>query len=267
MSETPDPVLTIENGAGWRRLVLDRPDKLNAFNPALHAALRSALEDAAGDRSVRAVVLTGAGRGFSAGQDLSERAGGLAPDLAETLDTLYNPLVRLIRSMPVPVIAAVNGVAAGAGANIALACDIVVAARSARFIQAFSKIGLIPDSGGIWTLPRLVGRGRAFALAALAEPVSAEQAAAWGMIWRAVDDAELKPETEALAARLAAMPNGALVALRQGLDFAETASLDAALDWERDTQARLGRSEDYREGVRAFLEKRPARFGERRHDP
>lgn len=265
MSETA-ALVGIEDGAGWRRLTLNRPDKLNSFNPALHHALKAALDDAAADRSVRAVILTGAGRGFSAGQDLSDRSrepGAPPPDLADTLDRLYNPLVRRLRSMPVPVVAAVNGVAAGAGANIALACDVVVAARSARFIQAFSKIGLIPDSGGTWTLPRLVGPARAFALAALAEPVSAEQAEAWGMIWRVVDDAALAAETEALAARLAAMPTGALVTLREGLDNAQTVSLSDQLDWERDNQASLGRSADYAEGVAAFLEKRPARFGER----
>ncbi|MEJ1159548.1 2-(1,2-epoxy-1,2-dihydrophenyl)acetyl-CoA isomerase PaaG [Prosthecomicrobium sp. N25] len=267
MSETASPagappVLT-EDGPGWRRIVLNRPDRLNSFNDALHAALREALEAAAADTSVRAVILTGAGRGFSAGQDLSDRVfdpAGPGPDLAATLDRNYNPLVRRLRAMPVPVIAAVNGVAAGAGANVALACDVVLAARSAKFIQAFSKIGLVPDSGGTWTLPRLVGRARAYALAALAEPVPAETAEAWGMIWRAVDDAALAAEAEALAARLAGMPTGALVTLREGLDHAETATLDLQLDWERDNQAALGRSADYREGVAAFLEKRAPKF-------
>lgn len=267
MTDTPaDAVVRIEDGAGWRRLTLNRPDKLNSFNADQHVALKAALDAAAEDRSVRAVILTGAGRGFSAGQDLSDRTrapGAPPPDLSETIERFYNPLIRRLRSMPVPVIAAVNGVAAGAGANIAFACDLVLAAKSARFIQAFSKIGLIPDSGGTWTLPRLVGRARAYALAALAEPVSAEMAESWGMIWKAVDDAQLAAEAEALATRLAAMPTGALVRLREGLDLAETGTLSAQLDWERDAQAALGRSDDYQEGVAAFMEKRPARFAER----
>ena len=263
------PSLVVEGGEGWRRLVLNRPEKLNSFNRELHAALRAALDDAAADRSVRAVILTGAGRGFSAGQDLSDRArtpDGPPPDLSATLAELWNPLARRLRSMPCPVVAAVNGVAAGAGANVALACDVVVAGRSAKFLQAFSKIGLIPDSGGTHTLPRLVGQGRAFALAALAEPISAEQAAAWGMIWKVVDDADLAAEAVAIAERLAALPTDALVALRRCLDAAATAGFDAQLDIEAREQGRLGRSPDYREGVAAFLEKRAPRWAERSPD-
>ncbi len=264
MDETP---VRVEVRPGYRIVTLDRPDKLNSFNEAMHAALRAALEDAANDAGTRALVLTGAGRAFCAGQDLSDRVmgeGGARPDLGDTLERTYNPLVRRLRTLPLPVVCAVNGVAAGARANVALACDIVLAGRSAKFLQAFARIGLIPDSGGTWTLPRLVGPARAMALAMLAEPVTAEQAQAWGMIWRAVDDADLMREAEALAARLAAMPTGALVAIRQALDGAATNSLDAQLDLERDLQAELGRDDDYAEGVRAFLEKRPPSFGPRR---
>src|SRR5688500_8558136 len=187
-----DLILT-ERREGYRVITLNRPDRLNSFNEAMHAALMSALLEAEVDDSCRAVVLTGAGRGFCAGQDLSDRvfSPGQAPDLSSTLERLYNPLVRKLRDLQMPVICAVNGVAAGAGANIALACDIVLAARSAKFIQAFAKLGLVPDSGGTWFLPRLVGPARARALALLAEPVMAEQAEAWGMIWKAVDDSSL----------------------------------------------------------------------------
>jgi 2-(1,2-epoxy-1,2-dihydrophenyl)acetyl-CoA isomerase len=264
MDEIP---VRVEVRPGYRIVTLDRPDKLNSFNEAMHAALRAALEEAADDAGTRALVLTGAGRAFCAGQDLSDRVmgeGGERPELGDTLERTYNPLVRRLRTLPLPVVCAVNGVAAGAGANVALACDIILAGRSAKFLQAFARIGLIPDSGGTWTLPRLIGRARAMGLAMLAEPVTAEQAQAWGMIWRAVDDADLLREAEALAARLAAMPTGALVAIRQALDAAATNSLDAQLDLERDLQAGLGRGDDYAEGVRAFLEKRPPSFGPRR---
>jgi 2-(1,2-epoxy-1,2-dihydrophenyl)acetyl-CoA isomerase len=264
MDETP---VRVEVRPGYRIVTLDRPDKLNSFNEAMHAALRAALEEAVDDAGTRALVLTGAGRAFCAGQDLGDRVmgeGGARPDLGDTLERTYNPLVRRLRTLPFPVVCAVNGVAAGAGANVALACDIVLAARSAKFLQAFARIGLIPDSGGTWTLPRLVGRARAMGLAMLAEPVTAEQAQAWGMIWQIVDDADLMREAEALAARLAIMPTGALVAIRQALDGAATNSLDNQLDLERDLQAELGRGDDYAEGVRAFLEKRPPNFGPRR---
>lgn len=194
--------------AGVLRLTLNRPDKLNAFNEEMHLALRAGFERARSDDDVRAVMLTGAGRGFSAGQDLGDRdpRKGGAPDLGRTIETFYNPLLKLIRSLEKPVVCAVNGVAAGAGANIAFACDITLAARSARFIQAFAKIGLVPDSGGTWSLPRLVGEARAKALAMTAEPLDAETAASWGLIWRAVDDAALMDEASALAVRLAAGP-------------------------------------------------------------
>jgi 2-(1,2-epoxy-1,2-dihydrophenyl)acetyl-CoA isomerase len=265
MIMTSDAVLH-EKLDGYARVTLNRPQRLNAFNEDQHLQLRAALAECAADADCRAVIVTGAGRGFCAGQDLSDRdptLDGPRPDLGLTLETYYNPLIRQMRSLAKPVVCAVNGVAAGAGANIAFACDLVLAAKSARFIQAFSKIGLIPDSGGTLTLPRLVGRARAYALAALAEPVTAETAESWGMIWKAVDDGALAGEAEALAVRLAAMPTGVLVRLREGLDLAETGTLSAQLDWERDAQAALGRSDDYQEGVAAFMEKRPARFAER----
>ena len=256
-----DLVIT-ENREGYRVLTLNRPDRLNSFNEAMHAALMAALLDAEADSSCRALVLTGAGRGFCAGQDLSDRvfSPGQVPDLSSTLERLYNPLVRKIRSLQMPVICAVNGVAAGAGANIAFACDIVLAARSAKFIQAFAKLGLVPDSGGTWFLPRLVGTARARALALLAEPVPAEQAEAWGMIWKAVDDAGLMDEAHRLAAHFAVQPTMGLGLIKQALDAAETNDLDRQLDLERDLQGQAGRTPDYLEGVTAFFEKRQPKF-------
>lgn len=263
MSETP---ILVEQREGFRLVTLNRPDKLNSFTETMHGALSTALEEAAADLDCRALVLTGAGRAFCAGQDLSDRVmgdGGSRPDLGDTLERLYNPLVRTLRSLPFPTVCAVNGVAAGAGANVALACDIVLAARSARFIQAFAKIGLVPDSGGTWTLPRLVGPARATALAMLAEPVTADEAAGMGMIWKAVADDGLMAEAERIAAYLAAQPTGALVAIRKAIDIAATATLDQQLDTERDLQRELGRSDDYAEGVKAFIEKRKPTFGPR----
>jgi 2-(1,2-epoxy-1,2-dihydrophenyl)acetyl-CoA isomerase len=252
-----------EPGEGFVTITLNRPDKLNAFNEAQHVALRAALEDAAGDDSCRAVLLTGAGRGFCAGQDLGDRdpdAGEEPADLGRTLEQFYNPLIRLIRGMAKPVICAVNGVAAGAGANIAFSCDIVLAARSARFIQAFCKIGLVPDSGGTWTVTRLLGEARAKALMMTGEPVGAEQAESWGLIWRAVDDESLMGEARKLAAHFAAAPTFGLALTKQAIHASATNTLDAQLDLERDLQRRAGRSEDYREGVKAFLEKRTPSF-------
>uniref|UniRef100_Q07SY0 Enoyl-CoA hydratase n=1 Tax=Rhodopseudomonas palustris (strain BisA53) TaxID=316055 RepID=Q07SY0_RHOP5 len=247
---------------GYRVLTLNRPDRLNSFTAELHAALRSALDEAAADTSCRALILTGAGRGFCAGQDLSDGVftPGETPDLTVTIERDYNPLVRQLRKLPMPVIAAVNGVAAGAGANIALACDIVIAARSAKFVQAFAKLGLVPDSGGTWLLPRLIGSARARALCLLAEPVPAAQAEAWGMIWKAVDDAELMAEAHRLATHFATQPTAGLALMKQALDASETNTLDAQLDLERDLQGQAGRTPDYSEGVTAFFEKRPPRF-------
>lgn len=255
-----DPIL-VETKDGWSRITLNRPDRLNSFNAALHRALAAALKDLAEDESCRAVMITGAGRGFCAGQDLE----ALSKDgIEDVLGEFYNPLVRRIRSMPKPVVAAVNGVAAGAGANIALACDIVLAAKSAKFIQAFAKIALVPDSGGTWFLPRLVGDVRARALALTGEPVSAEQAAAWGMIWKAIDDEALSAEAEKLTAHLATMPTAALALIKSALDAGARNSLDDQLDLERSLQKEAFTMPDYAEGVQAFIEKRPARFTGRR---
>jgi 2-(1,2-epoxy-1,2-dihydrophenyl)acetyl-CoA isomerase len=250
-----DPILIDDHGA-WRTVTLNRPDRLNAFNEAMHRALARALDDAAADSDCRAVLLTGAGRGFCAGQDLSDISG----DLGDTLENFYNPLVRRIRTLNKPVVCAVNGTAAGAGANIALACDIVLAARSAKFIQSFAKIGLVPDSGGTWFLPRLVGEARARALAMLAEPINAETAENWGLIWRAVDDDKLKAEAEAVTAHLAGQPTQALAMIKQAFLQGATHSLDSQLDLERDFQRQAGRTPDYAEGVNAFIAKRPPRF-------
>lgn len=248
---------------GFLQITLNRPDRLNAFNEAMHHDLRELLTDAQTDRDIRAVLLTGAGRGFCAGQDLSDRDmrdGGEAPDLGHTIETLYNPLIRQIRSLAKPVICAVNGVAAGAGANIAFACDIVLAAHSAKFIQAFSKIGLVPDSGGSWLLPRLIGEARAKALTLTGEPLPARTAADWGLIWKTVPDTDLMKEASELAERLAAGATTGLGLTKQLIQDAADQSLDSHLDAERDAQRQAGRTTDYREGVAAFLEKRPARF-------
>ena len=261
-----EPSILLDLTGGVATITLNRPDKLNAFNEAMHAELAQALNRIEADGTVRAVLLTGAGRAFCAGQDLGDRVmgdGAAPPDLGDTLDRLYNPLVRRLHRLERPVIAAVNGVAAGAGANLALACDLVLAARSARFIQAFCKLGLVPDSGGTYALPRLVGPARAMALALLGEPVPAEQAAAWGLIWRVVDDERLQAEATALARQLATQPTRGLGLIKRALNASADNTLDEQLDLERDLQREAGRTEDYREGVRAFLEKRPAVFGGR----
>jgi 2-(1,2-epoxy-1,2-dihydrophenyl)acetyl-CoA isomerase len=256
----PSVLAALETGV--LTITLNRPDKLNAFVPEMHVELRAALDKAEG-AEVRAVLLTGAGRAFCAGQDLSTRkvAPGSAPiDLAVSLGNDYNPLVRRLCELPKPVVCAVNGTAAGAGANIALACDVVIAARSASFIQSFSKVGLLPDSGGTWFLPRLVGSARAMGLALLGEKLTAEDAAAWGLIWKVVDDAQLVPEASAVAKRLAQGPTKGYGLLKKALALTAGNSLDAQLDLERDLQRQAGFSEDYREGVSAFLEKRAPTF-------
>jgi 2-(1,2-epoxy-1,2-dihydrophenyl)acetyl-CoA isomerase len=245
---------------GVARLTLNRPDRLNSFTVQMHGEVAQALEQVA---DARVLVLTGAGRGFCAGQDLSDRAvapGGDGVDLGESLENRYNPLIRKLTSLPMPVICAVNGVAAGAGANIALACDIVIAAKSAKFIQSFANIGLIPDSGGTSTLPRLAGQARALGLALTGEPLTAERAEAWGMIWKSVDDDKLGAEVDALAAKFASAPTRGLALTKQLIRESGARTLDAQLDVERDAQRTLGRTSDYKEGVGAFMEKRQPKF-------
>jgi 2-(1,2-epoxy-1,2-dihydrophenyl)acetyl-CoA isomerase len=253
-------LLSIADGVG--RLTLNRPDKLNSFTAAMHAEVRDALARLQPE-GARVLVLTGAGRGFCAGQDLGDRAvapGAQGVDLGESIERNYKPLVLALRRLPMPVVAAVNGVAAGAGANIALACDLVIAARSAVFIQSFCKLGLVPDSGGTWFLPRLVGTARAVGLALLGDRLPAEQAAEWGLIWKCVDDGELGTVVDALAAQLAAAPTLGLARAKEAIYSAWSASLEQSLDRERDLQRELGWSNDYAEGVAAFAAKRAPRF-------
>ena len=247
---------------GIARLTLNRPKSLNSFNEAMHRELSTAL-DAVESGDCRVLLLTGAGRGFCAGQDLSDRRvlpGAEPPDLGYTLKNYYNPLIRRLRALEMPVVCAVNGVAAGAGANLALAADIVIAAKSAKFIQAFCKLGLIPDSGGTWILPRLLGPARATALAMLGDPVSAEQAVEWGLIWRCVDDEQLMPEVDALCVHFASQPTRGLASIKRALNASWCNTLDQQLDLERKLQQKAGRTEDYLEGVTAFMEKRQATF-------
>ena len=252
---------TVEQGV--MTITLNRPDRLNSFNDLMHQQLAESLTQAERDDSVRCLLITGAGRGFCAGQDLNDRnvdPSGPAPDLGLSVERFYTPLVRRLAALPKPVIAAVNGVAAGAGATLALGCDMVLAARSASFVMAFSRLGLVPDCGGSWFLPRVAGRARAMGLALLGEKLSAEQAAQWGMIWQLVEDAELADTSLQLARHLAAQPTFGLGLIKQALQAAETNGLDAQLDLERDYQRMAGRSADYREGVSAFLAKRPPQF-------
>ena len=258
--------ILFEVSSGIARLTLNRPERLNSFNTTMHAEVRAALTAVEHDASARVLVLTGAGRGFCAGQDLGDRVvapGGAAPELGASIESGYKPLILALRRLPLPIIAAVNGVAAGAGANIALACDLVLAARSATFVQAFSKIGLVPDSGGTWLLPRLVGHARAMGLALLGEKLPAEQAAHWGLIWRCVDDVELGAEVDTLARQLALAPTRGLARTKQAMLEGWSRTLEQQLDVERDYQQELGHSADYAEGVAAFMEKRAARFSGR----
>lgn len=258
MSET----IKVDATGHFTEITLNRPDRLNSFNDEMHLALRAAIE-AARDNGARAILLTGAGRGFCAGQDLGDRDPSkmsAPPDLSQTLTRFYNPLVRLIRSLEFPVVCAVNGVAAGAGANIALACDIVLAGQSARFIQSFAKVGLVPDAGGSWSLVHLLGEARAKALALTGMPLQAAQAAEWGLIWKALPDDELMNEARALAANLAQGPTLGLGLTKQALHAAADNSFDEQLALEAQSQKTCGQSPDYREGVSAFLQKRPANF-------
>jgi len=256
------PVLVSRNGA-VATITLNRPATLNSFTAAMHAELLPALDAAAADAGVRAVVITGAGRGFCAGQDLNDPAMADNADVGGVIERFYRPLAVRVRTMPVPVLAAVNGVAAGAGANFALCCDFVVAARSASFIQAFSKIGLVPDCGGTWLLPRLVGRARALGLAMTGDKLPAEEAERIGLIWKCVDDAALADSVAQLASRLSAMPSRALAETRRVLDAAMAMEFGDAITLEANTQREMARGHDFAEGVAAFLAKRPAQFKDR----
>jgi 2-(1,2-epoxy-1,2-dihydrophenyl)acetyl-CoA isomerase len=252
--------------AGIARLTLNRPDKLNSFTDAMHAELRDALDRVHNDKAARVLVLTGAGRGFCAGQDLADRAmqieaSGQAPNLGDTVEKNYKPLVLRLANLRVPTVAAVNGIAAGAGASVALACDLVIATQSAYFLQAFSKVGLIPDTGGTWFLPQRVGMARAMGLALLAEKLPAAKAAEWGLIWQCVADADFAATVDQTAAYLAAAPTKALVRTRQAMQAAPTHTLEQQLSMEAGFMRELGWSADYAEGVSAFREKRAPNFG------
>ena len=254
--------ILLDIASGVAKITLNRPDKLNSFTDEMHVELKQAMKTILADSSVRVLMITGAGRGFCAGQDLSERMMGdeETADVASSLEKNYNPLLKQLRALPYPVVCAVNGVAAGAGCNLVLACDIVIAARSASFIQIFSKIGLIPDAGGTYTLPRLVGTARAMAAAMLAEKISAEQAAQWGMIWKCVDDDKLAGEADALARQLAGQATRALGLTKRAIYASSNNSFEQQLDLECDLQREAAKSEDFREGVTAFKDKRPAKF-------
>ena len=258
MSET----VLVETHGDWLQITLNRPDKLNCLNKSMHLALRAALQQAH-DQAARAVLITGAGRGFCAGQDLGDRRPGTSdwpPDLQQTLNDYFNPNIKLITSLPAPVICAVNGVAAGAGMSIALACDVVLAADSASFIQSFSKIGLVPDAGSSWILPRRVGMARAMGLALTATPLSAADAEAWGLIWKRYEDDALLQAARAMAEQLASGPTAAFASTKMLMQRAATADIETQLDHEARGQKLCATSTDYTEGVRAFLDKRAPRF-------
>ncbi len=256
--------ITFTVEAGIARLTLNRPDKLNSFNGAMHAELRVALDRIQEDKAVRVLVLTGAGRAFCAGQDLADPAmaavDGKMPDIGNVVEASYKPLILRLQNLRVPTIAAVNGIAAGAGASVALACDLVIASKSASFLQAFSKIGLIPDTGGTWFLPQRVGMARAMGLALLADKLSADKAADWGLIWQCVEDADFAAEVDALAQQLASAPTKALVRTRQAMHAAPGHTLEQQLSFEGGFMRELGWSPDYAEGVAAFMEKRAPKF-------
>lgn len=249
--------------AGVLTITLNRPDRLNSFNDEMHHQLSGALTLAERDQAVRCVLITGAGRGFCAGQDLNDRNVSVeqaAPDLGLSVERFYNPLIRRLSALPKPIICAVNGVAAGAGAALAMACDIVVAADNASFIQSFCKLGLVPDSGGSWYLPRLAGHARAMGMALLGDKISAQQALAWGMIWQTVPAVELAEHTTSMARHLATQPTYGLGLIKKALYSSASNTLDQQLDLERDLQRLGGRSADYREGVNAFFAKRSPNF-------
>ncbi|WP_019529466.1 2-(1,2-epoxy-1,2-dihydrophenyl)acetyl-CoA isomerase PaaG [Dasania marina] len=249
--------------AGVALLTLNRPEKFNSFNTEMHQELRTVLKEVRSNDDIRCLLITGKGRAFCAGQDLGDRSvtvGDEAPDLGESVEKNYNPLIRAITALELPVICAVNGVAAGAGSSFALAADIVLAARSASFIQSFCKIGVIPDSGSTWALPRLVGMARAKGLALLGDKLAAEQAEAWGLIWQCVDDDKLAETSLALAKQLATQPTKGLSLIKRALKASTANSLDEQLELEKELMRIAGRTEDYREGVAAFMEKRPAVF-------
>ena len=256
--------ITFTVEAGIARLTLNRPDKLNSFTGQMHAELRTALDRVQSDHSIRVLVLTGAGRAFSAGQDLADpdmaKIDGRMPDIGNVVERNYKPLVMRLQNLRVPTIAAVNGIAAGAGASVALACDLVVATKSASFLQAFSKIGLIPDTGGTWFLPQRVGMARAMGLALLADKLPAEKAAEWGLIWECTEDADFAARIDALAKQLAVMPTKALVRTRQAMHAAPGHTLEQQLSFEGSFMRELGWSPDYAEGVQAFMEKRAPNF-------
>ena len=254
-------LVEVKQAVGYLRL--NRPKQLNSFNVQMHQEVAQVLKAWSKDPEIRCVVITGEGRGFCAGQDLGDRVvdpNADAPDLGQSIEKFYNPLITTIVNMPKPVICAVNGVAAGAGANIALACDIVIAAQSASFVQAFCRLGLVPDSGGTWSLPRAVGHARAMGLALLGDKLPAEQAKQWGMIWDVVEDAQLQDKAQQLAEHLAKQPTFGLSLIKKALQQSSDNSLQEQLTLERDLQRIAGRSEDYREGVQAFMQKREPKF-------
>ena len=254
-------LFSVDNGIA--RISLNRPETLNSFHEAMHLEMHQALDAIAGDRSVRALLLSGEGRAFCAGQDLADpmvKPADPMPDLAPVIERYYNPMLEKLSNLPIPTICAVNGTAAGAGANIPLACDFVIAARSAKFIQAFCKIGLVPDSGGTWFLPRLVGIARAKQLVMLGEPLTAERALEWGMIYAVVDDAQLQDEAMKLATHFSTQPTYGLSLIKTALNASQTNDLHTQLALEKELQSKAGASADYREGVMAFIEKRPAKF-------
>ena len=261
MAEYKTIILSVDNGAAV--LTLNRPDRLNSFTAEMHEEMQAALTEIERNGSIRALLLTGAGRGFCAGQDLGDRAvapGGEAVDLGQSCENYWNPMVRRLAEMRIPVVCAVNGVAAGAGANVALACDIVMAAKSAKFIQSFANIGLIPDSGGSWVLPRLIGQARALAITLTGEHILAEKAESWGMIYKAVEDEALMEEAQKLVARLAKGPTRGLAETKKRIRESSLNTLQEELDHERDAMRELGYSKDYAEGVAAFMEKRKPFF-------